>query len=111
MTELDAEDAKIVTLARSARARVGASAGAAVRDTDGRTYAASSVTLPSMSLTALRLAVAMAASAGASGLEAAVTDASTLATGDLDAVRDLGGPEVPVLLVDVRGELREVVRT
>ena len=35
-----AEDAKLVTLARSARARVGGAEGAAVRDDIGRTYAA-----------------------------------------------------------------------
>src|SRR5919107_5404252 len=46
--ELDPEDAKIVTLARSARARTGAAEGAAVRDTDGRTYVAASVALPSL---------------------------------------------------------------
>ena len=33
---LDAEDAKLVTLARGARARAGAAEGAAVRDDDGR---------------------------------------------------------------------------
>ncbi len=44
--ELTAEDAKLVTLARSARARVGAAEGAAVRDQDGRTYAAATVALP-----------------------------------------------------------------
>ena len=37
MSELDPEDAKLITLARSARARNGAAQGAAVRDTDGRT--------------------------------------------------------------------------
>ncbi|MDD7939723.1 cytidine deaminase [Actinomycetospora lutea] len=68
---LDAEDAKIVTLARSARARTGAAHGAAVRDSDGRTYAACTVSLPSLSLTALQAAVAAAVSAGAPGLEAA----------------------------------------
>ena len=72
MTELDAEDAKLVTLARSARARTGATQGAAVRDTDGRTYVAASVALPSLALSALQLAVAMAVSSGALGLEAAV---------------------------------------
>ena len=46
--DLDPEDAKIVTLARSARARTGAAEGAAVRDTDGRTYAAATVALPSL---------------------------------------------------------------
>ena len=65
------EDLKIVTLARSARARVGAAEGAAVRDETGRTYAAAAVALPSLRLSALRLAVAMAVSSGASRLEAA----------------------------------------
>jgi hypothetical protein len=72
MTELDPEDAKLVTLARSARARTGADQGAAVRDTDGRTYVAASVALPSLTLSALQVAVAMAVSSGAPGLEAAV---------------------------------------
>ncbi len=110
MTDSTAEDAKIITLARAARARVGASTGAAVRDTDGRTYAAAAVSLPSLSLSALRLAVAMAASAGAEGLEAAATDASDVHT-DLDVVRDLGGAGVPVLLTDGRGDVRETLRT
>ena len=53
---LDAEDNKIVVLARATRARTGADEGAAVRDTDGRTYAAATVTLPSLRLTALQAA-------------------------------------------------------
>ena len=69
---LDPEDQKLVTLARSARARTGAAQGAAVRDGDGRTYAAASVALPSLQLSALQLAVAMAVSSAAPGLEAAV---------------------------------------
>jgi hypothetical protein len=72
MTELAAEDAKLVTLARSARARTGAAQGAAVRDSDGRTYVAATVALPSLQLSALQVAVAMAVSSGATGLEAAV---------------------------------------
>jgi len=72
-----AEDQKIITLARSARARVAAAEGAAVRDETGRTYAAAAVNLPSLRLSALRLAVAMAVSSGAADLEAAalVSDA------------------------------------
>ncbi|HSY15014.1 MAG TPA: cytidine deaminase [Jatrophihabitantaceae bacterium] len=70
--ELSAEDAKLITLARSARARTGAAQGAAVRDTDGRTYLAATVELPSLSLSALQVAVAMAVTSGARGLEAAV---------------------------------------
>lgn len=72
MTDLDPEDAKLVTLARSARARTRAAQGAAVRDSDGRTYVAATVSLPSLSLSALQVAVAMAVSSGALGLEAAV---------------------------------------
>ena len=89
--ELTAEDAKLVTLARSARARIGAVEGAAVRDGDGRTYAAATVTLPSLTLTALQLAVANAVAAGAVKLEAAavVTEASTLDGAGRAAVRDL----------------------
>lgn len=72
LSALDPDDAKLVTLARSARARTRASQGAAVRDTDGRTYVATSVQLPSLTLSALQVAVAMAVSSGALSLEAAV---------------------------------------
>jgi hypothetical protein len=97
MPELAPEDLKLVTLARSARARIGAAEGAAVRDGDGRTYAGASVTLPSLTLTALQYAVAAAVAAGASGLEAAavVTEASTVDGAGLAAVRDLA-PRAPV---------------
>jgi hypothetical protein len=88
---LSAEDAKLVTLARSSRARAGAAEGAAVRDQDGRTYAAASVALPSLTVTALQLAVAQAAASGATKIEAAavVTEGSTLDGAGHAAVRDL----------------------
>ncbi|MFF5178054.1 cytidine deaminase [Micromonospora sp. NPDC000316] len=88
---LSAEDGKLVVLARGARGRVGAVEGAAVRDSDGRTYAAASIALPSLTLTALQLAVASAVAAGASRLEAAVvvTEASTLDGAGHAVVRDL----------------------
>jgi cytidine deaminase len=91
MPDLTAEDQKLVTLARAARARIGAAEGAAVRDGDGRTYAGASVRLPSLTLTALQYAVAAAAAAGATVLEAAavVTDASTVDPAGTAAVRDL----------------------
>jgi hypothetical protein len=72
MSTVDPEDRKLITLARSARARTGAAQGAAVRDGDGRTYVAATVSLPSLRLSALQLAVAMAVASGAPGLEAAV---------------------------------------
>ena len=61
----DPEDLKIISLARSARARTAARQGACVRDTDGRTYAATSVQLAHLDLSALTVAVAMAVSSGA----------------------------------------------
>jgi hypothetical protein len=104
MPELSTEDQKLVTLARAARARVGAVEGAAVRDGDGRTYAGASVTLPSLNLTALQYAVASAVAAGASILEAAVvvTEASTVDSGGYAAVRDLAA-DAPVHLATPDG--------
>jgi cytidine deaminase len=98
VVELDAEDAKLVTLARSARARTGAAEGAAVRDDIGRTYAAASVDLTSLSLSALQAAVAAAVSSGAQRLEAAavVTEQHELDAGSLSAAADLG-VEAPIL--------------
>jgi cytidine deaminase len=85
---VDAEDEKLVTLARAALGRALVStwqpAGAAVRDDMGRTYAAASVEIDGASVTALQLAVATAVSSGARSFEAAavVTD---------DPVRDAEG--------------------
>ena len=106
---LGAEDAKLVTLARSVRARNGAPEGAAVRDLDGRTYNASTVALPSLELTALQAAVAAAVSSGAEGLEAAVvvTDADGLDDASVQAVRDLSAG-ASVLRADASGEVKEV---
>ena len=107
MTGLDAEDAKLVTLARSARGRTGAPEGAAVRDTDGRTYLAATVSLPSLQLSALQAAVAAAVSSGVTGLEAAavVSDADAVEEAGLAAVRDLTAG-APVHLAGADGEVR-----
>ena len=103
---LSAEDAKLVTLARSSRARVGAAEGAAVRDQDGRTYAAAGVTLPSLTLTALQLAVASAVASGATRLEAAavVTEAAELDGAGQAAVRDLAA-DAPIHVAAPNGSL------
>lgn len=108
----DPEDAKLVTLARSTRARTRAPQGAAVRDLDGRTYAASAVDLPSFSATAVQVAVAMAVSSGARGLEAVVVldDAGgDPAEGDVAVVRDLAGAGCPVHHVSAKGDLQATV--
>ncbi|MER5542908.1 cytidine deaminase [Streptomyces sp. NPDC002586] len=114
MTEsnaLDPEDRKIVTLARSVRARNGVPEGAAVRDETGRTYAAGSVELASLRLSALRTAVAMAVASGAKSLEAAavVSEAEVLPDEDRAAVADLGGAQTPVLLAGPDGVVRLTV--
>ncbi|MDH6701683.1 cytidine deaminase [Streptomyces griseoviridis] len=108
---LDPEDRKIVTLARSARARNGVPEGAAVRDETGRTYVAGTVDLDSLRLSALRTAVAMAVASGATSLEAAavVTEAAAVSDADLAAVRDLGGAGTPVLVAGPDGTVRDTV--
>ncbi|WP_395657793.1 cytidine deaminase [Nocardioides sp.] len=110
---LAAEDRKLVTLARATRARTGAAEGAAVRDADGRTYAAATVALPSLQVSAVGVCVAMAVASGAKGLEAAVvlTEADAVAPADLDALRDLGGAGVVVHRGDARGAVVETVAT
>ena len=107
--DLSAEDAKLVTLARATRARARADEGAAVRDLDGRTYAAASVRLAHLDLSALDVCVAMAVSSGSAGLEAAVV----LADGEpaLDAVRDFAGVGVPVHVGDARGAIARSLTT
>lgn len=103
----DPEDSKLVTLARSTRARTRAAEGAAVRDLDGRTYAAATVAMPSLQLSAVQVAVAMAVTSGARGLEAVVVlgEAPDVADADLDAVRDLAGTGVPVHVTAADGAL------
>ncbi|GKQ37133.1 cytidine deaminase [Streptomyces sp. A012304] len=105
---LDPEDRKIITLARATRARNGVPEGAAVRDETGRTYVAGTVDLPSLKLSALRTAVAMAVASGARSLEAAavVSEAEGVPDEDRAAVADLGGAGVPVLLAGPDGAVR-----
>lgn len=107
---LDPEDAKIATLARSALARTGAAEGAAVRDTDGRTYSGATVSLHSLALTALQAAIAAAVASGATGLEVAAvaSESGEVDAPSLAAVRELG-PAAPVLVLDQRGELSDVL--
>ena len=98
MTTLDAEDEKLHVLARSARARANAAEGAAVRDDMGRTYAAATVSLPSLRLSALQAAIAAALSSGSSRFEAAVvaTDAADVSDADKAVLADVGNPTLHV---------------
>ena len=108
---LGPEDRKLLTLARSTRARNGVPEGAAVRDETGRTYVAGSVALPSLQLSALQTAVAMAVASGAGSLEAAavVTESEEIPAGDLSAVHDFSGQATTVLLAGPDGQLRATV--
>jgi hypothetical protein len=105
------EDLKIITLARSARARVTAAEGAAVRDETGRTYAAAAVALPTLRLSALHLAVAMAVSSGATSLEAAavVTESGGPDPADLAVLRDVG-PDAVVFHAAPDGTIKATLR-
>lgn len=109
--ELGPEDAKLVTLARGARGRVGAATGAAVRDETGRTYSGADVDLPSLTVSALGLAVAQAAASGARGLEAAVVVGGDPGPADVAAVRDLGGAGVTVISCAADGTVRQRTTT
>lgn len=108
-SQLTDEDAKLVTLAKGARIRIGAAEGAAVRDEMGRTYSGATVSAGDFQLSALDLAVAQAIAAGASGLECAVV----VGTGavDLGSVRELAGSAVPVLSCGIDGSIRERLTT
>ncbi|GAB7006182.1 cytidine deaminase [Nocardioides sp. AN3] len=104
--ELSAEDKKLVTLARATRARTGAAEGAAVRDQDGRTYAAATVALPSLSVSAVGVCVAMAVASGSTGLEAVVVlGQGAVSEDDLAIVRDFAGSGVTVHAGDARGAI------
>lgn len=90
---LDPEDAKLLTLARSAGLRVGGS-GAAVRDDIGRTYAAGEVSLAALHLTALQASVAAAVSSGARRLEAMALYGARVTPDDERLADELGRPRV-----------------
>ena len=114
MSELsDPDDRKLVTLARATRARTGAAEGAALRDADGRTYAAATVDLPSLRMSAIGVAVAMAVASGSRGVEAVVvlTAATAISGTDLAVVRDFAGAGVPLHRADLRGDVAETVST
>jgi hypothetical protein len=103
---------KLFALARGARARIGAPVGAAVVDSTGRTYSAAEVDLPHLRLSALALAVAQAAAAGAERLHGAVLVAGRGAVPepDLQVFADLAEPGSPLVVrSQAGGLLAEVV--
>ena len=114
----DPEDPKSVVLARGARLRAhvphtGHAEGAAVRDTDGRTYAAATVENadPGLTTSALRAAVAAGASSGVRAFEAAALVTEGLpSSADLAVLREFG-VGVPVHVAGSDGVVRETLTT
>lgn len=117
MTDLDEllalseEDQKLITLAKQARARIGAAEGAAVRDTTGRSYTGATVPLQNVPLTAVELAVASAYASGADGLEAAalISAEGAIDQKSLDVINELGPGRVRTYVCDENGEVMAVI--
>jgi cytidine deaminase len=106
----DPEDVKIINLARASLARSRAREAACVRDTDGRTYAGANVDLPHLRLSAIAVAIAMAVSSGAPGLEAvALAGEAHPREEDLALIKDLPGDRVAVWSVDAAGAVRGLI--
>jgi len=103
---VDAEDVKIVTLARTARTRAhpAPSVGAAARDETGRTYTAAEVRLSTGVISALAGVLSAAVSSGGRRFEAfaVVSDEPALRPEDRALLRELAAG-VPVLLATPDG--------
>jgi hypothetical protein len=112
VSALPPEDNKLVVLAKATRARTGAAEGAALRDLDGRTYAAATVDLPSLHVSAVGVAVSMAVTSGAKGAEAVVVlTEGEVGAHDLEMVRDFAGSGVLVYRGTQAGSVQDARTT
>jgi len=102
------EDLKLVTLARGARARIGAAAGAAVRDQDGRTYSGAAIAVGEWKLSALQVAIAAAVAAGAQSLEACITVEELVDAQDIELCRGLLQPAGLIARCSREGLVEEI---
>jgi len=109
--QVSEEDLKLITLARSARARNSTPEGAAVRDDTGRTYNATTVSLSSLKLSAVLSAISAAISSGARRLEAVVvvTDAGQLTADDLAAAKELAQAGALFYRCNAAGDVIETI--
>jgi hypothetical protein len=106
----DPEDLKLITLARAALGRTGARQAACVRDIDGRAYVGTSVHLEHLGLSAIAVAMAMAVSSGATGIEAAALLGKEQPTAeDLGILRDLAMAGAVIWWVDHHGTVQAMI--
>jgi cytidine deaminase len=106
-TNWNAEDDKLAVLAKGARSRVQAKAGAALRDETGRTYASAEVSVGSLTLSAAEMVVAQAVASGSTGVESVVISQSVelgISDSDLDLVRAFSGAGVTLYVIDEAGK-------
>ena len=104
MTTWSAEDEKLVTLAKGARSRVGASSGAALRDTTGRIYSSAEVEKQFLQLSAIELVVGQAIASGATGIEAIVICSEKPITQNQRDLIQSFSRDAQIFLVNLQGE-------
>jgi len=107
MTNWNAEDDKLAVLAKGARSRVQAKAGAALRDETGRTYASAEVCVGSLNVSAVGMVVAQAVASGSTGVESVVISQSVelgISDSDYDLVRAFSGAGVTLYVIDEAGK-------
>ena len=103
----DSEDQKLLTLAESSLQRNKVSQSAAVRDGIGRTHVGNAISMSSLDLDALQVALAMALSSGASIIEAAVVVGQTPSRHALENIREIS-PKASIWYVEMNGTVRAV---
>ena len=102
------EDQKLITLARAARARIGAPTGAAVRDETGRSYTGADVALPSLRLTA---GTGPRHGGGLRRPRGRRRGRRGAGSTDVAVVREVGGAGVTIWLADGAGTVTAMVST
>lgn len=89
MSLTNSEDMKLLTLAKSSLQRNSAAQSAALRDGTGRTHVGNAITLTSLKLDALEVALAMAISSGANQIEAGVVVGMSPSANALLSIREI----------------------
>jgi hypothetical protein len=107
MTNWNLEDDKLAVLAKGAKSRIQAKAGAALRDETGRTYASAEVSVGPLNVSAVEMVVAQAVASGSTGVESVVISQPVelgIADSDLELVRAFSGTGVKLYVIDEAGK-------